>query len=51
MWYLVQLCEQVDYSLDEAKVDNIKKLKKRYPDKFEDVVVRNQKHELSHIDT
>jgi NTP pyrophosphatase (non-canonical NTP hydrolase) len=49
MWYLVQMCSIVGYSLDEAKVDNIKKLQKRYPDKFKDVVNRNQKEELSHI--
>ncbi len=49
MWYLVQLCEEVGYSLDEAKVDNIAKLKKRYPEKFEDVLDRNQEQELSHI--
>lgn len=49
MWYLVQLCDEVGYSLDAAKVDNIAKLSKRYPDKFSDVVKRNQEEELSHI--
>jgi len=49
MWYLIQLCEQVDYSLEQAKIDNIKKLEKRYPNKFEDVLVRNQEQELNHI--
>lgn len=49
MWYLVQLCDEVGYSLDEAKVDNIQKLKKRYPDGFEDVEKRDARTELSHI--
>lgn len=49
MWYLIQLCEEVGYSLDEAKVDNIQKLKKRYPDKFKDIINRNVEKELSHI--
>ena len=49
MWYLVQLCDEIGYSLDEAKVDNIKKLSKRYPDGFKDVVNRDVDTELSHI--
>jgi NTP pyrophosphatase (non-canonical NTP hydrolase) len=49
MWYLIQLCDEVDYSLDQAKVDNISKLEKRYPEKFIDVVVRDQEVELNHI--
>lgn len=49
MWYLIQLAEEVGYSLDEAKTDNIAKLKKRYPDKFQDVITRNQEEELNHI--
>lgn len=49
MWYLIQLCELVDYSLDKAKVDNIQKLAKRYPDGFKDVVIRDQEVELDHI--
>ena len=49
MWYLIQLCDEVGYSLDEAKVDNIDKLSKRYPDKFKDVVSRDVDDELSHI--
>lgn len=48
-WYLIQLLDEIGYSWDKAKVDNIQKLKKRYPEKFDDVVVRNQKEELSHI--
>ena len=49
LWYLVQLADEVDYSLDQAKVDNIQKLRKRYPDKFVDVVVRDVDKELNHI--
>jgi NTP pyrophosphatase (non-canonical NTP hydrolase) len=49
MWYLIQFVDILDYSLDEAKIDNIKKLEKRYPEKFVDVVKRNQSDELSHI--
>lgn len=49
-WYLAQLYNIIGYSREQAKIDNIEKLKKRYPDKFEDVIVRNQKEELSHID-
>ena len=49
MWYLVQLCNEVGYSLDEAKLDNINKLRKRYPEGFKDVVIRDQGFELDHI--
>lgn len=49
LYYLQILCEEVGYSLDEAKTDNISKLMKRYPDGFKDVINRNQKEELSHI--
>jgi len=49
MWYLVQLCDEIGYSLDQAKVDNITKLKKRYPDGFKDVVLRDTNVELDHI--
>lgn len=49
MWYLIQLCELIGYSLDEAKVDNIEKLKKRYPDGFKDVISRDVNKELNHI--
>lgn len=48
-WYLVQLCEEVDYSLEQAFIDNIWKLRKRYPEKFEDVFVRDANIELEHI--
>lgn len=49
IWYLHILCDEIGYSLDQAKVDNIQKLAKRYPDGFKDVVIRNQSVELDHI--
>lgn len=49
MWYLVQLCDEVDYSLDQAKTDNIIKLSIRYPEKFKDVKSRDVDIELGHI--
>ena len=48
-WYLYQLCEEVGYTMEEARSDNIEKLAKRYPDKFKDVIVRDVKKELEHI--
>lgn len=50
LWYLIQLCAEIDYSLDQAKVDNIEKLKKRYPEGFKDVIIRNTDIELQHIE-
>ena len=35
--------------MEEARSDNIEKLAKRYPDKFKDVIVRDVKKELEHI--
>ena len=49
MWYLLQLCDEIGYSIEQAKVDNIAKLAKRYPDGFKDVVVRDSHLELEHI--
>ena len=49
LWYLVQLCDEVDYTIEQAMIDNIWKLRKRYPEKFEDVVIRNVSDELEHI--
>lgn len=49
VWYLIQLCDELDYSIDQAKVDNIEKLKKRYPEGFKDVEHRDAATELSHI--
>ena len=48
-WYIYQLCEEVGYSMEEARKDNIEKLAKRYPDKFEDVIIRDVNTELNHI--
>lgn len=48
-WYLYQLCDEIGYSMDEARTDNIEKLLKRYPHSFSDVLNRNQEIELSHI--
>lgn len=48
-WYLYQLCEEVEYTMEDARRDNIEKLAKRYPNKFEDVIVRDTKAELSHL--
>lgn len=49
LWYLVQLCEEVNYSISEAMSDNIEKLSKRFPEKFEDIIIRDKAFELSHI--
>lgn len=48
-WYLYQLCEEVGYTMEEARRDNIEKLAKRYPEKFEDIINRDVEKELSHI--
>lgn len=49
MWYMYQLLEALDYTPEQCRKDNIKKLSKRYPDKFKDVVVRDVSKELEHI--
>ena len=49
MWYLYQLLEEIEYSPEQCREDNIKKLVKRYPTKFEDVIVRDVSVELEHI--
>ena len=49
-WYLAVLCNEIGYSFDKAKIDNICKLEKRYPEGFKDVVSRNVDKELNHID-
>ncbi len=48
-WYLYQLCEEVGYTMEQARKDNIEKLAKRYPNKFEDVITRDVNTELNHI--
>ena len=49
LWYLGVLCDEIDYSIEQAQLDVITKLEKRYPDKFKDVFDRNVAKELSHI--
>jgi NTP pyrophosphatase (non-canonical NTP hydrolase) len=49
VWYLEILMDEIGYSYEEAKEDVIQKLAKRYPEKFEDVVIRDVNTELSHI--
>ena len=49
MWYMYQMLELLDYSPEDCRRDNIWKLQKRYPNKFEDVINRNVENELSHI--
>ncbi len=49
MWYLYQLLEALEYSPEDCRKDNIWKLLKRYPTKFEDVLNRNVEKELNHI--
>ena len=49
MWYMYQLLEILEYSPEQCREDNIAKLAKRYPNKFEDVVNRDVGTELSHI--
>ena len=47
-WYLYQLCEEVGYTMEEARKDNIEKLAKRYPSKFEDVIERDLNYAKEH---
>ena len=49
LYYIHILCNEIDYSIEQCRKDNIEKLAKRYPDKFKDVVVRDVKKELEHI--
>lgn len=49
LWYLGVLCTEIDYSIEQAQQDVILKLKKRYPNKFEDILKRDVGSELSHI--
>lgn len=49
MWYMYQMLELLDYSPEDCRRDNIWKLQKRYPNKFEDVINRDIENELSHI--
>lgn len=49
-WYLAILSDELGYSFEQCQEDNIKKLMKRYPEGFSDVVIRDQETELSHIE-
>lgn len=50
LYYLQVLCGEIGYTLEQAKIDNITKLEKRYAkNMFEDVIVRDTNTELSHI--
>ena len=49
LYYVHILLDEIDYSIEDCMEDNIKKLKLRYPDRFEDVIVRDTKTELAHI--
>ena len=49
LYYVHILCDEIGYSVEQARTDNIWKLLKRYPDKFEDVITRDVKKELEHI--
>ena len=49
LYYIHILCDEIDYPIEQAMNDNVIKLSKRYPDKFEDVVIRDLDIELNHI--
>ena len=44
-WYQELLCDELDVMMEEVKEMNIKKLKERYPDQFDDVEVRDYEAE------
>ena len=50
MWYLYQMLDELNYTPDDCREDNIIKLAKRYPDSFKDVEFRDADIELSHIE-
>ena len=49
LYYVHILCDEIGYSVEQARTDNIWKLLKRYPNKFEDVINRDVNNELNHI--
>ena len=49
LYYIHILCDEIGYTMEQCRADNIEKLAKRYPDKFKDVVIRDVKKELEHI--
>lgn len=50
MWYIAIACDVLGVSLSDIMGDNIKKLRKRYPEKFSysDALNRNVENELTH---
>jgi NTP pyrophosphatase (non-canonical NTP hydrolase) len=50
MWYLYQMLDELNYTPDDCREDNILKLSKRYPNCFKDVKFRDADIELSHIE-
>lgn len=36
LWYIAEICEGLGVGMEEVAIHNIKKLKKRYPDGFEE---------------
>lgn len=49
LYYIHILCNEIDYTVEQCRKDNIEKLAKRYPIKFEDVLKRDVNTELNHI--
>lgn len=49
LYYIHILCNEIDYPIEQCRKDNIEKLTKRYPEKFEDIINRDVEKELSHI--
>lgn len=49
LYYIHVLCDEINYPIQQARKDNIEKLAKRYPNKFEDVITRDVNTELNHI--
>lgn len=43
LWYIVQMCDAIEISLEEIMTGNIKKLYERYPDGFDPERSRNRK--------
>lgn len=49
LYYVHILCNEIGYPIEQCRIDNIEKLAKRYPEKFEDIINRDIEKELSHI--
>lgn len=52
MWYLALLCDELDVSFEEVWDKNIRKLKKRFPERYSDkkARVRNRKRERKELE-